>query len=260
MTPKNKLSNPYYFIKNNTIFNISSANNTNDSCGKHYVTYTTDPDITVSAGSTYVDLHGDYVKATTDKTGVVSTGIVDSDVSSKTFPFFKVEGTVDGEAGKQSYYFWLDDDIEDGDVVQAVENEDDVVKFMKSVHSDDPTRESEPVDFAKYYVDTVKNKIAMSIVNGKTFDAVKKGYPQYLFAKEDDEIKIEGKTVTVTGVTASYEPETLPIIAEEDLSETIYALINAMVVKYADSLLKNIEKKIDDEKDNLVTDENTVSI
>jgi len=263
MTPKNKLSNPYYFIKNDTIFKISSTNESKDSCGKHYVTYMTNPYSAVLKGKTYIDEHGDYVVAEEDLTGVVSTGIVNAEVSAKTFPYFKVSVLIDKE--NTSYYFWLDDFIANGDVIEKVKNDDEhapraitggTVKFMHSKHSE--SEEGEAVDFAEDYVNSVKMEIAKSIVEGKTFEVAKRGYPQYLFAAENDEIKIENKTVKVTDITSSFDIKSLPIISEDDLSNSILEMINGSVADYANGILKRVGKKLTNEAiDNMVTDLNT---
>lgn len=263
MTPKSKLSNPYYFIKNNTIFKISSTNESKDSCGKHYVTYTTNPNSTVLKGNTYIDEHGDYVVAEQDLTGVVSTGIVNGEASAKTFPYFKVNVSIGGE--NTSYYFWLDNFITDGDVIEPAENDDEhapravtegTVKFMRSKHSEG--EEGEAVDFAEDYVDSVKMEIAKSIVEGKPFDVAKRSYPQYLFAVENDEIKIENKTVKVTGITSSFDIKSLPIISEDDLSNSILAMVNGSVADYANGILKRVGRKLTDVAiENMVTDFNT---
>lgn len=254
MALKNKLSNPYYFVKNNTIFKISSTNETNDSCGKHYVTYTTNPESSVKKGDTYIDLHGDRVTADEDKTGVVSTGIIDAAESAKTFPHFKV--TEDGDETENAYYFWLDDFIEDGDVLKTVDN---TPKFMKTKHTDDDN-EPEEVDFAEDYVNDIKMKIVKSIISGKSFEDAIRSYPAFLFAETGDSIKLDGKTVEVKDVKSSFSITSLPVIAKADLEETIYGLINEMVVNYANGLLKTVDKKLKDETEELVTQENTEAI
>lgn len=255
MTPKSKLSNPYYFIKNNTVFKISSSNETKDSCGKHYVTYKTDPERMVKKGETYIDLHGDYVTAKNDATNVVSTGSIDAETSSKTFPYFKITGLSDGN--ETEHYLWLDDFITDGDVIVT---DNDNVKFMRTKHSENPNDESGYVDFAEDYVNTVKEELAAAIVNGKDFDAAKRSYPPYLFVSEGDRVKIDRNVIDVSEVKSSFEIESLPIISEEGLTDTIYELLNGMVKTYANGVLKNVGMKLTDDAEALITDSNTEDI
>ena len=140
MTPRNKLNNPYYFVKDGVIFKINVTNDYKDPCGKHYVTYVTE-EKQVEKGQSYINNKGDYVVAETTGTVNVSTGRVDEATCATTFPYFKVTDTDSNE-----YYFWLDNFIEKGDVYKSS-------KFKKTIHSGETEEE---VDFAQDYVNTVK--------------------------------------------------------------------------------------------------------
>lgn len=247
MTPRNRLSNPYYFIEDNVIFKIALTNNQKDPCGKHYVTYETDPNSSVEKDQTYVDLHGDYVTVNSAATGVVSTGKVNSTESANTFPYFKITDSEENE-----YYLWMDNSIEEGD--KYVDS-----KFVKVVHSGDPET---TIDFTDNYVDEVKRAIATSIVNGISFDAAKRYYPSYLFADNGDEIVIDGKAVTLASsnaITKSGTAATLPLITEENISEYIYAVMNEKAIDYSNLMLKNIGKRVK-ANTKLLTTTNTVSL
>ena len=249
MTPRNKLNNPYYFVKDGVIFKINVTNDYKDPCGKHYVTYVTE-EKQVEKGQSYINNKGDYVVAETAGTVNVSTGRVDEATCATTFPYFKVTDTDSNE-----YYFWLDNFIEKGDVYKSS-------KFKKTIHSGETEEE---VDFAQDYVNTVKRAIATAMANGTSFNAAKGGYPSYLFAKANDKITVNGKEVTVKtkGITSSLGTiSTLPIISETNIVAEVLKVINEKTVDYANGMLKNIDKKVKETEGTatLISDSTTEAI
>lgn len=248
MTPRNKLNNPYYFVKDGVIFRINVTNDEKDPCGKHYVSYVLDPESSVNPGQQYINVNGDYVIATTDATGVVSTGKVDEATSASKFPYFKITDT-----NGNDHYLWLDNFIRTGDVYKSN-------KFKKTVHTEEG--ESTAVDFAQDYVNSVKRAIATAMVGGTSFNAAKASYPSYLFAVANDEITINGKTVTIAanGVKASYSISSLPVIKESDVQTEIMAVVNDKVIDYANGLLMNVDKKVKSDVTTLLTDINTEAL
>lgn len=239
MTPRNKLNNPYYFVKDDVIFKINVTNYDSDPCGKHYVTYVTESK-EVKKGQTYINENGDYVVAASTTDYDVSTGKINEATCANTFPYFKIVGKDDSEEPKEyTYYFWLDNFIEAGDVYKSS-------KFMKTVHEGDT---ESTIDFAQYYVDTVKKNIATAIAGGTSFDTAKGSYPSYLFANKGDKITVNGKEITVNntnGITTSYKKTglTLPIISEDGIQTDVLKAIDEKTIEYANGMLKNIEKQV----------------
>ena len=231
MTPRTKVYNPYYYVKDGVIYRISSTlSNPSDSCAKHYVVFETEPK-ELKKGYVYLDLNGNNVKAESDGTYNVSTGKLNNTECAKVFPYISVT-----DAGEDStvYYNWLDNFISVGDTKST--------KFEKTLHGET----EDTVDFAKYYIDTVKTEIAENMINGTSFDDAKKKHPSYLFAKKNDEITIDGKDVKVSSMKASYQTAalTLPIISEDGLESIIIDIINRETIECANSMLNNIGKEV----------------
>ena len=230
MTPKNRLNNPYYFVKQGVIFSINVTNDEKDPCGKHYVTYILDEEKGVKKGEAYLDVHGDYQVATADTPApIVSTGKVDEAASAAVFPYFKITDTDNND-----YYFWLDNFIEKGDVIETN-------KFKKTVHGGEST-----IDFAEDYVKTVTNAIATAVAGGTSFDSAKKAYPSYLFANAGDNITVNGKEITIkaSGINASYTVSNRPLITEASVVTAAIDIINEKTIEYANGMLYNIGKRV----------------
>lgn len=260
--PNNKLKNPYYFIKNNIVYEISDKQDA-DNCGQHYVTYQVtsldgDDKVFVKNGDKYLDANGTPTIAQSDGYYPVSTGKLDIEANKAVFPWICVkykENATDTEI--QEAYFWLDYLIDDGDTF------DGTMFIMNSNHA------PEDGSYIEYYKATVLAQIGLFYANGYTDTEIKRNFPDYMFAEEYGEnitensvanITINGKKAYLVDVTTSAEDVEITI-SEEDMINAFYTYCNEQVVAYANRLLKRVNKKLagtTDEQIPLIVSEDAV--
>lgn len=256
--PTNKLKNPYYFIKNNVVYEISE-NQDADNCGQHYVTYqvtslTNEDKVFVKKGDKYLDVHGTPTVAPIDGYYQVSTGKLDIEANKAVFPWICVEyKTKPEDRETKSEYLWLDYLIDDGDSF-------DGTKFtMNQQHA------PENGSYVEYFREQVLDKIGLYLANGYTDVDIKRSFPDYLLAEQYGEnipenatanITVDGKKVYLVNVTTSSENENFEMgVSEEDMFEAFYKYCNEQVIVYANRLLRKYNKKL---KDTVIVSEETV--
>ena len=251
--PKNKLNNPYYFIKNNIVYEISDKQDA-DNCGQHYVTYQvtslTDEDkVFVKKGDKYLDVHGTPTVAPIDGYYQVSTGKLDIEANKEVFPWIcvKYKENADSETVKEEY-LWLDYMIDDGDTF-------DGTKFVMNT-----THAPEEGSYVEAYKEAILAQIGLYFANGYTEEDIKRNFPEYLFAEENDKITVNNKKVYFVDVTTSADGVEMNI-SGEDMLDAFYKYCNEQVVAYANRLLKRVEKKLDgttDEEIPVIVSKDTV--
>jgi len=231
--PKLTLDNPYYFIQDGTLFQISNTQD-KDNCGTHKVTYVTE-EKELNVGDSYYDLHGDYVKITEASSSGkydVKTNSLDKAACASVFPSFTVT-YVDKDNKQHTRYYWLQDMIKPGD------------KFTESFA---PHGADQNTTYITLFQDDLKNAIKEMAKKGVSIDSIKKSMPMYCFnvsALSSDDLKkttmIEnGKTIEVT-----YQSNTLGLnLTDTSLNTLIYEALNEDVVKYANQKLLPYQKKI----------------
>lgn len=117
--PTNKLKNPYYFVEDNVIYDISDKQDA-DNCGKHLVTYKTaslngSDKVFVKKGNKYINANGTQTVAPSDGYYPVSTGQIDVDANKTVFPWICLNYKTDVKSPTRQEYLWLDYLIDDGD-------------------------------------------------------------------------------------------------------------------------------------------------
>ena len=245
--PTNKLKNPYYFIKNNVVYEISE-NQDADNCGQHYVTFkvvslTGNDKIFVKKDDRYLDVHGTPTVAPTDGYYEVNTGVLNIEQNKLVFPWIciKYKENADSETVKEEY-LWLDYMIDDGDTF-------DGTKFVMNT-----THAPEEGSYVEAYKEAILAQIGLYFANGYTEEDIKRNFPEYLFAEENDKITVNNKKVYFVDVTTSADGVEMNI-SEEDMFEAFYKYCNEQVVAYANRLLKKHNKKL---KDTVIISEQTV--
>lgn len=219
------LSNPYYFIKDNVIFNISNSNNEEDVCGKHYKTYDTEM-VEIAKGQSYTDLHGDTKVATADGEQSVSKGS-DSDASTVTankgvFPYYEITYTHEEETTK--VVFWLDKLIQVGDKTESSGK-----KFKnKIIHKTSGSETS--MTYEAYFKTLVLQEMHDKIKNGASKDSLKGEYAMFMVGEETF---IDGVKGTITNVTADVK------ITEQNIIDEIANVIK----EYGDKKLLEYDKQ-----------------
>jgi hypothetical protein len=236
MTPRTKLHNPYYYVKDNVVYNISyNLDNPDDSCAKHYVTFETESK-SMKKGQYYTDLHGDRQKVAADGNVNVSTGKLDLTECEKNFPYitftYKVEGDDDDTFTE---VLWFDNAIKAGDKISSK-------RFVKTIHGETESTQ----DFALFYKNEVLAAIAESITKGVSVEDAKKSHPAYLFASNT--FNYNKKKVTRSSISSSAAANTFPI-KDTEITTAVIDLINTKSTKYANGMLDNIDKKVKDTDD-----------
>ena len=233
MTPRTKLHNPYYYVKDSVVFKISyNLDNAEDTCAKHYVTFETESK-TMKKGQYYTDLHGDRQKATADGSVNISTGELNLTECKKAFPYITFTYTVEGnDEDTFTEVLWFDNAIKVGDKISSN-------RFVKTIHGETES----PKDFAKAYKDEVLASIAESITKGLSIEDAKKAHPAYLFASNT--FNYNKKKVTRTSISSSAAANTFPI-KDTEITTAVITLINTKSTNYANEMLDNIDKKVKD--------------
>lgn len=233
MTPRTKLHNPYYYVKDNVVFKISyNLDNAEDTCAKHYVTFETESK-TMKKGQYYTDLHGDRQKATADGSVNVSTGELNLTECKKAFPYITFTYTVEGnDEDTFTEVLWFDNAIKAGDKISSN-------RFVKTIHGETESTK----DFAKAYKDEVLASVAESVTKGLSIEDAKKAHPAYLF--QSNTFNYNKKKVTRSSISSSAAANTFPI-KDPEITTSVINLINAKSTNYANEMLDNIDKKVKD--------------
>ena len=236
--PKTTLQNPYYFIKDKVLYNISNQQDTNnehtssEGCGVHKVTYKTELK-KVEKGQVYLDLHGDLQTANEDTNYSVSTGKLNETACKNVFPYFTVtynKKNVPAGQGRIIKTYWLQHLIQDGDKV------DERGKFaMNEKHGN---------SYLDAFKKEMKEAVKSAIIGGATIEQLYSIFPLWFFSGQPD------KTTKVTDnngnlVDATYNTSTVAI-SEEDLWTLIYEALDEKVRAYANNCLKPHGKKVKD--------------
>ena len=236
MTPRTKLHNPYYYVKDNVVFKISyNLDNADDSCAKHYVTFETESK-TMKKGQYYTDLHGDRQKATADGSVNVSTGELNLTECKKAFPYISFTYKVDGNDEETfTEVLWFDNAIKAGDKISSN-------RFVKTIHGETESTK----DFALVYKNEVLAAIAESVTKGLSIEDAKKAHPAYLF--QSNTFNYNKKKVTRSSISSSAAANTFPI-KDPEITTAVINLINTKSTNYANEMLDNIDKKVKDTDD-----------
>ena len=232
------LTNFYYFLSEGdkgVIYEISYAQD-KDKCGKHLVTYMTEPK-ELTAGAYYYDLHGDKQKAKEDGTYEVKKedGNLSLEACKNIFPYietkyYKAKKDENGKYikdGQGNYVkdtetlysdtYWYQDKIEDGDTVD--ENGKFVMKKDHAVFVDSET-----------YIDDVVAANWESIVNiilsGADDKRMKDILPAYTFKGEW--IDRFGTHIFIEDVTSSEETADLDF-SQEKITNIISEVVQEKV-------------------------------
>lgn len=220
------LKNPYYYTKSSVIFKISSTNNDNDVCGKHYKTFDTE-EKEFNKGQYYIDVHGDTKIANADGTYTASKG-TDSEEATITankavFPYYEIGYSFeeDGETKTGTILYWLDKFIEVGDKMTSS-------KFAKKTVHTDSGDESE-LEYDKYFKSLLLEDISNSVKAGKSKEQIVEEYGMFIVGSE---VMINGLEATITSVSNNVK------ITENDILDVIKAVIK----EYGDNLLKSYSK------------------
>jgi len=229
---RTNLENPFYFVKDNIIYNIQENNSGNDECGKHYKTFDT-VSVELKKGSYYYDKNGTVKIAENDGDFEVSLNTTkkESTISANksVFPHFDVTYQYVGNDKEESVTYWLDDLIADGDKMSGG-------KFVnKTVHSDNGEKE---MTYVEYYKNKCLDSLANDVVNGLSISRLAKNYPFLMvntknnpLINADTEIKLNGQKVIVISSDISCSNE-----------EIVEYLLNK-IKEYGDEKVLNIFNK-----------------
>lgn len=238
--PKTTLQNPYYFIKDKVLYNISNQQDTNNEhtssgyCGVHKVTYVTQVK-KVEKGHVWLDLHGDLQTASGTGDYPVSTGKLNVITCSGVFPYFTVtydKTNVPAGQGRIIKTYWLQHLIQDGDKV------DERGKFVMN--------EKHGTSYLNVFKEEMKEAVKSAIIGGATIEQLYSMFPLYFFSGQPDETKTT-KVTDNSGklVDATYNTSTVAISANE-LWQLIYEALDEKVRAYANNCLKPHGKKVKD--------------
>ena len=194
---RTSLKNPYYFVKDSVIFNISTTNSDEDPCGKHYKTFDTETK-NLKKGTYYFDKNGNRKLTTQDGNVEVSLNTAYKaatiTANKSVFPYFDVTYKYNDNS-TETVTYWLDDLIEDGDKLTSN-------KFKnKTIHTEtgDTT-----ISYVEFYKKQCLKKLADEITEGITLENLQSNNP-FLFVGAKTKLNGSDVTVTSSGIVASDE-------------------------------------------------------
>ena len=246
-TPKTTLNNPYYFVRNDIVYNIN-FNQDKDGCGEHMVTYET-VEKELNPGDHYYDEKGDYQTVTSAGYYSVKDGNKLNNIEcANVFPHFIVNYTDENNETLQVYYY-LQDMIQDGDKFEGG-------KFVQD--------ERHGNGYIDVFMSEVRDEIAKMVNSGKTMEEIKKALPHYYFepSGNPDEDKysivVDGcKKVNVTYNGIQSEEDGFSPISEDQITDIVLAVANQHTIICANDVLEGYGMKIS--TDTLVDENNITS-
>ena len=214
------LRNPYYFVKDGIIFDISTSNVQEDPCGKHYKTFDTET-VSLKKGTYYLDKNGN--RKLTEKDGNFEVSLKTAketatiNANKAVFPYFDV--TYKYENGNtETITYWLDNLISDGDKMNGN-------KFQnKTVHEKDGDIQ---IPYVEFFKKQCLNKMAINASQGMTLDILKSNNP-LLFVGTEMKINGTKAIVSASGIAAT----------EKEVTNAVLEKIK----EYGDKILKIFEK------------------
>ena len=212
ITSSNTLKKYFYFVNNGIIYNISSIND-NDKCGKAYVIFTTDGEI-------------DYEK------------------NSKIFPNIKIDYNYKDRTNnviKGTKYYWFQNLIKKGDTVTG---EGENVRFEPNKQHDTDGNGEKDVTYLDIIKDDILNEISNYAKRNFSVDSIKSRLPIYATIKKGEQTILDGKNVTITGITEGFGGEAEGL-NDEYISNLVEKNIETRIFNYGNSLLKQLNKEID---------------
>lgn len=214
------LNNPYYFVKDGVIFNISSTNTQEDPCGKHYKTFDTKT-VTLEKNNYYFDKNGNRLLTTEDGDYEVSLKTAKEtatiNANKAVFPYFDV--TYQYESGNtETVTYWLDDLISDGDKMSGN-------KFQnKILHEKDSET---TISYVEFFKQQCLKQMANNAVQGVTLDVLKANNP-FIFVGVETKVNGVKAIVTASSIEAT-DAEIMNVIKEK-------------IKEYGDNILKIFDK------------------
>lgn len=212
ITSSNTLKKYFYFVNNGIIYNISSIND-NDKCGKAYVIFTTDGEF-------------DYEK------------------NSKIFPNIKIDYNYKDRTDnviKGTKYYWFQNLIKKGDTVTG---EGENVRFEPNKQHDTDGNGEKDVTYLDIIKDDILNEISNYAKRNFSVDSIKSRLPIYATIKKGEQTILDGKNVTITGITEGFGGEAEGL-NDEYISNLVEKNIETRIFNYGNSLLKQLNKEID---------------
>lgn len=215
------LKNPYYFVKNGVIFNISSDNSQEDPCGKHYKTFDTET-LALKKGMYYMDKNGNRKIVEEDGDFEVSLGTAEEtatvNANKAVFPYFDVTYHYVKSGNDETTTYWLDNLICDGDEMNGTKFEN------KTVHTEDGET---TISYVEYFKKKCLDKAANNVIQGMTLDKLKENNP-LLFVGAETKLNGVKATITASGIAAT-DQEILDAVKEK-------------IKEYGDKALEIFEK------------------
>ena len=212
ITSSNTLKKYFYFVNNGIIYNISSIND-NDKCGRVYVIFTTD-------------------------------GEIDYERNSKIVPNIKIDYNYKDRTNnviKGTKYYWFQNLIKKGDTVTG---EDENVRFEPNKQHDTDGNGEKDVTYLDIIKDDILNEISNYAKRNFSVDSIKSRLPIYATIKKGEQTILDGKNVTITGITEGFGGEAEGL-NDEYISNLVEKNIETRIFNYGNSLLKQLNKEID---------------
>lgn len=246
--PDKNLQNPYYFVRKDIVFNISSSNPDKDPCGTHKVTYVTELK-DLKKGQTYYDLHGDKQTVANDGQYGVKTNELNNTKNSEIFPGIKVTYTKQGEDSNETEdaYYYFQSLIADGD---DFKND---TGFKK--HTTENGQEV-VLNYIPFFKKSVENDIKAAIKKGYNVKQIMQSLPHYCFNPQDLEAnklsytytkdKETWKYTAVVGFSNTADKKYAPFTADDIITFAL-EIINEQTTEFANKKLKVFDKKVKDE-------------
>lgn len=235
ITCSTTLENPFYFIKDNVLYEINDKQDEYNR-GVHLVTYLTETKV-LSKGEKYKDLHNDEQTAVSDGEYQVSTNKIDVEECKKVFPYH-ILTFEDDNNNEFDVIIWLQNFIKDGDT-------------LKNGAFDTSYATSYDACFVLYFSKEIESLLERDM----TINQILNKIPYYVFnpnglIQEKITIDTEDGRKKVTYKSCSHG-FTVSIV---NIKQWILNVVTDKTITYANSLLQKYGMKLKEESIEITND------
>ena len=142
---------------------------------------------------------------------------------------------------KGTKYYWFQNLIKKGDTVTG---EDENVRFEPNKQHDTDGNREKHVTYLDIIKDDILNEISNYAKRNFSVDSIKSRLPIYATIKKGEQTILDGKNVTITGITEGFGGEAEGL-NDEYISNLVEKNIETRIFNYGNSLLKQLNKEID---------------
>ena len=235
ITCSTTLENPFYFIKDNVLYEINDKQDEYNR-GVHLVTYLTETKV-LSKGEKYKDLHNDEQTAVSDGEYQVSTNKIDVEECKKVFPYH-ILTFEDDNNNEFDVVLWLQNFIKDGDTFQ-----------------NGAFKTSYGTSYDYCFIMNFSKEVKSLLEKDMTINQILQKIPYYVFEPNGlIENKLTIDTEDGRKKVTYKNHEGLGTVDKRDLKQWILEIVTDKTIAYANTLLQKYDMKLKEESIEITND------